>query len=342
VMLGAKPTRRRLLSALEAIAFALAVLLLGRRLVGSNLPGAVHLISKVGPSVLLALVPFAMAMVLDTLAQRSLLLAIGQRVRFGTLYVVRLAAEAAQMSLPAGAVFAETLTPLLLKQRSDVPYGSSIVANAGKKWLTIRAQAGYIALSFVIGFGTLAKVSPALIGSPALPWITLAAAFIPLVGSWMLGATLRRKDWAKAVRSFPSLARYQLDIGFDGLASAKSAQWKATLLLFGGWLLETIDTLVILRLLGAQVGFAEVIAFEAGLALVRSLAFFAPAGLGVQDLGYMAFLGALGLPGAAELGAAFVLLKRAKEALFIVCGGGLFLALRRAERSPALATEALP
>jgi uncharacterized membrane protein YbhN (UPF0104 family) len=327
---------------LQAIALGLAVFCLGKRLAGSDLRGAVHLIFQVGPSALLALIPFLLAMTLDTLAQRTLLRALGQSVSFGTLYGVRLAAEAASMSLPAGAVFAETVTPVLLKQRG-VPYAASVVTNAAKRWLTIRAQAGYIVFSVVVGFATLEKASPALLRSNALPWVTLGASLVPLVGSWMLGVALLGKDrWRRIVRSFPSLGAYQVGDWLGHLGSARAARWRATALLFGGWLLEAIDTLVILRLLGARVGFAEVIAFEAGLALVRSLAFFAPAGLGVQDLGYLAFLGALGFPGAAALGAAFVMMKRTKEAFFVIVGGGLFLALRRVERSSTLAAEALP
>ena len=68
--------------------------------------------------------------------------------------------------------------------------------------------------------------------------------------------------------------------------------------------------------------------FEAGLSLLRNLAFFAPGGLGVLDLGYMAYLGALGYPGAATVGAAFVLLKRAKDLFWIAIGYLLLLVLR--------------
>jgi hypothetical protein len=125
------------------------------------------------------------------------------------------------------------------------------------------------------------------------------------------------------------------------LRGRAGTRWGATLLLLGGWLLETIDTLVILRLLGAPLGFGNVLAFEAGLALVRSLAFFAPAGFGIQDIGYISFLNALALPGGAALGAAFVLMKRSKELFFIALGGLIFLVLRSVERRTTVATEAL-
>jgi len=86
------------------------------------------------------------------------------------------------------------------------------------------------------------------------------------------------------------------------------------------YLAESFETWLILALLGARLGFSEVLTFEAPLSLVRALAFFVPAGLGVQDLGYLGFLGLLGVPHAASVGAAFLVLKRAKEVFWILVG----------------------
>jgi uncharacterized membrane protein YbhN (UPF0104 family) len=112
-----------------------------------------------------------------------------------------------------------------------------------------------------------------------------------------------------------------------------------------GWLVESVETFVILRVLGAPLGFIEVFSFEAGLSLVRSLAFFAPAGVGVQDLGYIAFLQVVGLPDAGALAAAFVLLKRGKELVWVGVGYLLLLVtgVRRPQAiSTSEATQAVP
>jgi hypothetical protein len=50
---------------------------------------------------------------------------------------------------------------------------------------------------------------------------------------------------------------------------------------------------------------------------------FTPAGIGVQDVGYLAMLQAYGVPDGASLGPAFVVLKRVKEAFWIVIGFGI-------------------
>jgi hypothetical protein len=61
--------------------------------------------------------------------------------------------------------------------------------------------------------------------------------------------------------------------------------------------------------------------------MVRSVAVLAPSGLGVVDLGYATVLRALGgEPGAV---AAFVLLRRAKEAVWVAAGYAILAAERK-------------
>jgi uncharacterized membrane protein YbhN (UPF0104 family) len=60
-----------------------------------------------------------------------------------------------------------------------------------------------------------------------------------------------------------------------------------------------------------------------------------PAGLGVQDVSYLAFLRALGVPDALNVAAAFLLLKRAKECFWAAVGYAILaFDLRVPARSP--------
>jgi hypothetical protein len=90
--------------------------------------------------------------------------------------------------------------------------------------------------------------------------------------------------------------------------------------------------------LGANLGFIDVVSFDAALSIVRSAAIFAPAGIGVQDVGYLAVLEAYGVTDASAIGPAFVVIKRTKEAFWIAIGYAA-LALtsrhRRAHAEPA-------
>jgi len=103
----------------------------------------------------------------------------------------------------------------------------------------------------------------------------------------------------------------------------------------GGWLCEALESFIILRLLGVELDFFAVASIEVLLSFLKNVLFVLPAGIGVQDAGYVSCLTALGVPDALTLGAAFSALKRGKE-LFWAAVGYLLLA---AEARPALAAQ---
>jgi uncharacterized membrane protein YbhN (UPF0104 family) len=333
-----------------------AVAVLVHTLAGANLRLAASLIVAAGPRVVAVFLPCIAAVALDTVACRTLFGAVARAPSYARLLGARLAGEAVAMSLPAGAVVVESLNPMLLNERCGLAYGDAIAGMAAKKWLVMRAHAVYIALSVAFGFAFLSERSRAIVGVPGLAWIVLASALVPLALSIGLEASLARGSvvakLAGALEAFPS-ARLrawiasrsrtirETDARFARIAAARPACARALAIFVVTWILESVDTLIILRALGARIGFVEVLSFEAGLSLLRSLAFFSPAGLGVQDLGYIAFLGSLGIPEAAAVAAAFVVLKRAKEIVFVACGYGVLAwtmprsSARHAEPSPA-------
>jgi uncharacterized membrane protein YbhN (UPF0104 family) len=101
------------------------------------------------------------------------------------------------------------------------------------------------------------------------------------------------------------------------------------LLYSAGWLVRGVETFVFLRLLGVGVPLATALVLETAIIVVRSAAVPVPAGLGVQDVGYLLCLKALGVPEATTVGAAFVLLKRGKDLFWIVLGFALLAIGRR-------------
>ena len=125
------------------------------------------------------------------------------------------------------------------------------------------------------------------------------------------------------VRQGPATGRHHFaraDVQLARLSKDKRAGAVAAGRMLGLWIIEGLESYVILRLLGAPLGVIEVLSFDAALSVVRSAAMFAPAGIGVQDVGYLAVLQAYGVPDAASLGPAFIVLKRLKEALWIAIG----------------------
>jgi glycosyltransferase 2 family protein len=304
-------------------------------LVHADWRGATTLLAAAGPKVFVALVPFAVIMAVDARVQQTLFRRLGISVAFRRLYPVRIVTEAVTMSLPAGVLFAETSGPLFIERHCGVRADQALVVNAAKRWLTIRAHSFYLVLSVVLGYGALARAFPTTFGLRAVVGIICGTSVGLFAASLAIGAVFRGRRWpGRAVAFLRALPFARLGVWLDSkeraidaidqrlgeLGGAKRTQTWVTAMLVGAWVLESVDTWLILRMLGAPLDFTDVIAFEAALSVVRSAVFFVPAGLGFQDLGYVTFFVAVGIPDAAALGAAFVALKRAKEIVWIIVG----------------------
>ena len=92
------------------------------------------------------------------------------------------------------------------------------------------------------------------------------------------------------------------------------------LLYCAGWVVRGVESLVFLSLLDVTLSLNVAVLLESTLVLVRSMAVPVPAGLGVQDVGYVLSLRALGIPDATTVSAAFVLMKRGRDVFWIVVG----------------------
>jgi uncharacterized protein (TIRG00374 family) len=330
-----KKSRIRIAGTIAGCAFAAALL---ARVVAQADPEATwRALTGAGPYVLFSLVPFAVGMTLDTWGQVILLKALGHRTTIAQLLPVRFASEALHVTVPAGFVAADTATTLMLRDRCDVPLRDGVVASIARKWLVMRSHAGYIAVGAIAGFPALAVVSQKWLGSTwALPWIVLASATVPLalssaVAAGLLGrSTFSRLHHALTRLPWPWLRRWldehhreasATDSQVLRLRASRGATWLASLAFLGAWCFEALESVLLLRLAGADVGIAPVFAVEAGLSLVRSAVVIAPSGLGVVDLGYATVLPMLGVDGGAA--PAFVLLKRAKEIVWVLFGYAL-------------------
>jgi len=291
------------------------------------------LLGSVGPIVLLILVPQALGTVFHSAAWKQLLAARGTRVPLFALTRVFLGSEGARMALPAGAAFGESVAAVELRSRFGATWSTALASVAAKKAWVLCTHAICLVALFAVGQHAISELASNL---PAGNWLVVVLWGMTLALVLAGGLTLvllasRRaarvavrlaaraplaavRSWA-AARSDAS----QLDAAASiaPLAHAKAAAW-----LLGQWVTEFGETWLILHLLGTNVTFTEALAIELGSSLVRALAFFVPGGLGVTDASYVGMLAALGVSNAKEVGACFVLLKRAKEFFFIAVGLG--------------------
>ncbi len=327
--------KKRILGVLRWIAFAACIALFVHALAKTDIGAGFARIKAIGPLALLALLPFPFGIASDAKAWKTLLQALGRRVPLLTLLKIRFATEAVTNSAPAGPVFAEALAPALVARRAHVPFADVVAASTAKRWLLIRMHGAYVALAAALGYGALAHASNELVGSHAIVLVVLSgalalvllAAGIEMVTaragvagrvSGMLGSTrfARLTAWIEARRHhFTRADEHIAALSADRRTTTIASGWVMLL-----WLVEGCETFLILRLLGADLGLATVMSFDAALSVVRSAAVFAPGGIGVQDVGYLAILEAYGVPNASGIGPAFILVKRMKEAFWIMIG----------------------
>ncbi|WP_437987536.1 lysylphosphatidylglycerol synthase transmembrane domain-containing protein [Sorangium sp. So ce117] len=338
--------------ALRWLGVAVAAGALWSTLRGADLPSVAALITSASaPMMALALVPNLVARLFQAEASR---LVFGTRTRnpvsgrhapFSRYLALTLSTEALTMSVPAGAALSESVTFYLLHRWCGIPGPQAVAGIAARRALIVLANAAYVAIALALGFGHLERASRPLIGGPGLPWLVVLSglgllAVALALGGALLSGTVASRVFAwlkrlpgqrvKACIDARAAAFSATDRHAAALGERRSALAAAALLLLGMWLAEGAETYFFLRLLGVDVSLAEVLSFEVVLALLRAAAFMVPAGLGVQDAGYVAFLTALGVPAAATVGAAFVLIKRAKELVWIALGLLVFFGGRAA------------
>ena len=311
--------RRALTTVLQLGLLALSAALVGRIVVTADLRRVGELIATGGFSVFLAFIPSLAAVSVDTAGWNVILAGLGHRLPHLGLLRLRLSTEAVLLSAPFGTVGAESLKAYLLERRYRVPVSDAIATITTKKTLLTLALGAYLLTSAWVGRDHLVRASTALLGRNGLPVLVAAAGVLLVVLALALFRSMRWLSgrWRRLAAIDGQLGRLAADRG-------RLARAGATFYL--GWLVEACESFILLKVVGADISFAQLIALEASVSLIRSLAIFAPAGLGVQDWSYLGFFAAVGVPDAANVGAAFLVLKRAKELFWVVAGYFLLVA----------------
>lgn len=344
--------RRLVRHAAQLVPALLSVALVLYVLRSADLGRAVGLVRSLGWLLPLLLVPNLVLTLIETLAWRLTFSRLGARPRFAPLLSVRLAVEATMLGLPSGAVISESLQPYLLKRRCGTPFETAVVAGVGRKFLVVVAHGLVLAVATLLAWPLLTRVSRATIGRGGLPWLLLGTGLV-MAGGFVFGVVASvRGQVAERVRLGLDrlfgrwlgswLERHSLHFQradaqlLDFFARRPAGLVVPMTLSMLGWVVHGVEALVFLRVVGVHVTLTAATVLEAALVLVRSLAVPVPAGLGVQDLGYVLSLRAIGIPDATTVSAAFVLLKRGKD-LFWVVVGFLLLGIGERRRRPSAA-----
>jgi uncharacterized membrane protein YbhN (UPF0104 family) len=326
--------RRRSVRWILGLGIPLALLAVASRQADPR--AGLRLLAEAGPWCLFALLPYGVTLAVDSIGWRLLFSpAMRTRVPLPAAYVSRMAGEAVAQTLPSAGLAGEAASAWLLSKRTGVPLGETIGSLAVRRVLVAPGHAAMLAAAALLAV-TREEVPRGLVA--ALAAASLALALAATAGArWLvrsqpfarLHLAMRRAPWAglRAWAGGPSVRLRDADREAGRLLAGSWRPRTAAVLLFASvFLVESLETFLLLRLVGARVTLVQAVAVEPLVSLLRALAFFAPAGLGVQDLGYVALLRLVGAPEAAAVGAAFVLLKRTKELAWVSAGWSQLLA----------------
>jgi uncharacterized protein (TIRG00374 family) len=274
----------------------------------------------------------ALSMVIDTLGWRYALPR--NRARFRTLFAARCAGEAVNVLTLVASVGGEAMKAWLL--RRHVPYEDSVPSLIIAKTAEVVAQTGLLLVAVAVGWltGSVGSALLTVIGYLLVVEILAVGGFVWVQTAGVIGKGGRLASWAGI--DGPEHAR-RLDAALRGFYRDEWPRFlKATGVYFAGWLLGAVEARVILDSLAVP-GSLTLAVMIAGLeSAVRFATFFVPGNVGVLEGSNAAAFGALGL--GATAGLTFTLVRRARQALWIVLGLLVLATMRRtawvaAERS---------
>lgn len=338
----------RLLAQLVPLLLSLGLLAWVLR--SADLERALSLVRSLGPWLPLLLLPNLLAVVLEATGWWLSFARLGGRPPFTRLVGVRLIADSLMLGLPSGGVICETVLPWLLKRRCGVPTEHGIVATVARKFFVVFSHGTFLAFSTLAAWPLVERASRSTIGRVGLPALLLLTALV-LVTTAVLAVTATAKGqladrlhraldrfvgrWMGSWLERNALRFQRTDDALARFFRHPAGLLPSVLCYLAGWMVRALETWLFLYLVGVSAPLPAAMVIETALILVRAMAVPVPGGLGVQDLGYVLSLRALGAPDPTTVAAAFVLLKRGRDAFWITAGF-LLLALGRRTGAPLL------
>lgn len=282
----------------------------------------------------LVCLPYAVITAADTLGWRFAFAR--DRAPFWRLYGARLAGEALNVVTAVGAVGGEAAKAWLV--RRDVAYEESVPSVIVAKTTITLAQALFLLLGLVLAWLTL-PASADLVR--AMTWLLVVEilALGGFLGAQLSGLVARGGRLLRMLGAIESIAYAErLD---QALRDYYRTQWRRFGLSLGfhlaGWLLGALDTLVILWALGVTASVTTATIVEALGSGVRFATFLVPASLGPSEAANAAAFAALGF--GAGAGLAFSFIRRARQAVWVVIGLAVLLAMRWSAARAAAAAD---
>lgn len=327
---GTMSAGRVVLSA-ALVVMAVALTVLG----GFDLEGARMTLGRAQSATWLALLPFALLLTVDATAW-AIALDVPPSARvLGRLIQARLGIEAVSLTVPGSILVADGLAPMILGRAANLPVSAAVAGVAIKKWGIILGHVAVLWLAAVVGSSYFERVAErGGVSFAPVPTLLISGAVALGMAAWLWvvlshGAVERLRrllgrtpfGWMRSLMARAAEGAARADTHAHAFfGGPRTRVWTLVAVSTLVWLAESLEVYVLFRILGANPSPADVLAMEALLTVVRSLAFFSPGGLGAQEFAYLTLIPPLlGVEGAA-LASGFVVLRRLRDVVTIGLG----------------------
>ncbi|MBI4561863.1 MAG: flippase-like domain-containing protein [Candidatus Rokubacteria bacterium] len=303
-----------------------------------------YLIAQVGPATLVAsfqtlswrvlvvlIFPFGLVTMLDTLGWRFAFQR--DQASFLTLYSVRLAGEAFNITTPTASLGGEPVKAYLLRPRVPLEEGLASVIVA-KTTITL-AQGCFLVVGLALAWFLFPLPSAFLHGLAGLLLMEALAlgGFVLVQFRGLFGSGLKLLRGMGIGWGQHRAEKFrQLDRALATFYREHGRRLAFSILFhFLGWVVGSLEVYLILYFLGIPVSLATALVIDAFASAIKFAAFLIPGGLGALEGGNIAVFAAFGL--SVGLGLSFTLIRRLRE-LTWVTAGLVLLALLRTSVTP--------
>jgi glycosyltransferase 2 family protein len=311
---------RRLNLMLLAVASVVLFLMLRR----IDWPSLWHSFSLGGRYWPLLIVPYGVTCYFWALSWRFLLVSNIGCPSMRRLFFLRLAGESLNQLTPTASLGGEPFKALRLTT-GGMGWQEATASLVIHKALMVISLVFYILVSLSLIPATLPGISPRLAILSCLGTLLLAGAGVAFVVVQRRSPCISFMKLLKRIGLCPAvLAAKEAELAsLDACLSAfyrehPKAGLMSLFFFFLGWLVHAVEVGLIFWLLGHPIGFGTALCLDALSQLVAGLGFMIPASLGVQDGGNV--LLSLGFNLGATLGAGFSILRRFREAFWLLLG----------------------
>ena len=291
-------------------------------------------IKSIGYPVIIIFIPYIIIIVNDSVGWFNCFARRLSGRSLGKLITLRLATETLQTSLPGGAAYAELARPFLLNKHLKIGYTESIAANIITKVNILAAQVLFLIFGIVLLLTRFRE--GAVPGGFISDSILYPAAGVLIAGGLLTAYLVYNRDLILRIicrldklnikflrRVIIRIRRPASEVNkiLTEFYSQHKIRLIITIIIFLlTWFLMAFESLLILRVIGIEADLMQTVLLESLISLIRMIFFFLPGAAGPQDAAVMMIFTIAGVPDPVLNSLIFVMLKRAKEIVWILTG----------------------